>query len=282
MSDLPPVLSYLQLGKPSKPDVTSEEAPNPPKRQPAKSNGYNYFRRNGNVKPTITLKGEVLTSPIWKHEECGHNANLNRIIDNEGGVDFAKRMVAMDKHGGLVKCWNKVMKKQGKLDEYTFKVEKEKLLAQFQEVAVEGGSSSYQRTINATCPECHLPIGKIKIELEVTEQLEEAKERTWNEIWQSAKKIPKKVGAKLAFELGHGSWENLVKWVENPDIAEAEKLTKEFSVKLNSLAVPDHVAYDFSKALNIFQSDLPKEARRRKQLVIEKIWEFARQEAIRR
>lgn len=244
---------------------------------------HNYFGQiRENVKSTVTRKGETFEKPTVKCERCEGEIDLNRIIDLEGGVALAMKVLAMEKFGELRKEWQKLQNKRPKLDLYTYEVDKQKLFAQFQEVEIEGASDSHTTEIQIRCYHCNVPFGKVKVDLEVTAPSAEAKQYTWDELYQSAKKIPKEVAAKVAHELGYTSFDSLTDWADIENLEKLTELTAQFKTEFDASGVSGTIGYDLGKALSIFLSDLPREANRRKQVVIEKIQEIALQEAARR
>lgn len=234
------------------------------------------------VKSKVTWKDEPLNSPIQRCPKCDASVDFNSIIDLEGGVALAMKAVLMDKLGELRKQWTKLQNKRPKLNLFEYEVEKERLFAQFQELEIEGAYTSHTENIQIRCLHCHVPLGKVKIDLEVIEPSTEAKPQTWDSLYQAAKNIPAKIGAKVAHELGYQSFNSLTSWADSSDLLKLSELTAEYSSKFDALEAPDHLAYNFSKELHALLNDIPKEINRRKQVVVEKIQYLAKQEAVRR
>lgn len=231
------------------------------------------------VKSTVSLRGKPVDTPIVRCEKCGKQINLDFLIDEEG-IALAKIAMEMEERGKLWKKWAELEEKMASMDLYHYELEREKLLNEFYKQEQAGVSLSHLTEINARCDHCFVPIGKIEVLLQMTVAPAEFKAFTYERLYDLAKDIPKEIAAKVAFELGYKSFESLKKFVENPDLAELEELAKEFQKKLAGLNVSDALIYEFSKQLDTLTQGLPKEARRRKQLMVEKIQELAKIEAI--
>jgi len=302
MSDLPPVLidpapqpkeeqietcplcgSEMIKNKEGRMQCPSEHLHKKNPKNKALYKEHNYIGQiREHVKSTITMKGEIVDSSTIKCEKCEGKVDLNYVIDLEGGVALAKIIIQMSELGKLRRQWRKLLDKRPRMNFYAYEVEKEILFAKFMKLEADGLFSSYSVEIGVVCPHCFVPQGQVKVQLEVTVPLAEGKAHSWDELYQSAENIPKEIAAKVAHELGYQSFGSLKKWAGSADLSKLAELAAEFKSKFDALDAPDSIGYEFSKQLNLFLNDLPKEARRRKQLVVEKVQELAKLEAARR
>jgi len=235
---------------------------------------------NKYVRSCITFQGKTIEDAKQVCHRCGAEIDLDHQIDVLGGVGLAKMAMNINELGKWRTKWNRLEEKrrQGNLNLYMYKFEKEKLIQEYLRFEREwGGSDSFTSEISITCPQCFSPLGKASVLLTVTEPELETPTLSYEELY--ALGIPDKILARVSVNLGEPNAEALRRWVSNPHLEEAIQLLKETQEEFKTLQIPDHLALPFENSLQEILNRLPLEIRRRKQAVVDAVTEIAKADA---
>lgn len=245
-----------------------------------KKDNYCSGRPRDGVKSDVKWQGKTITNPNQPCPKCGETMDVNYIIIMEGGTALAKVINSMEKLGALRKLGHEHAKKIDKLDLFSFMVEWELLLDKYDKLGFEGMFSTHAINVLAVCPHCCVPQGVVTVKLDLTIPEYVPRERTTEQLFESAKRVPKRIQAKIAADLGHPNFESLIKWSAGGDIDRFVELVKGMQTELHELHVPEDISYDFEKYLAKFSMELPAELRAKKQRIVNKVVELAKIEAV--